>query len=52
MSTATASKPPRSRWFKLIWIVPVVVVGAALIVLAANGIRAIPAVKDLSLIHI
>jgi thiosulfate reductase cytochrome b subunit len=53
MSTATPvpapkpqPKPQRSRWFKLTWIVPLVIVGAALIVLAANGIRSLPAVTD------
>ncbi|HEY4225689.1 MAG TPA: cytochrome b/b6 domain-containing protein [Pseudolysinimonas sp.] len=51
MSTATppssaTPKSPRSRWFKLVWIIPVVLVGAALIVLAARGIRALPAVQD------
>jgi thiosulfate reductase cytochrome b subunit len=48
MSTATPATPktPRSRWFKLVWIIPVVLVGAVLIVLAARGIRALPAVQD------
>jgi thiosulfate reductase cytochrome b subunit len=48
MSTATPTTPktPRSRWFKLVWIIPVVLVGAAVIVLAARGIRALPAVQD------
>ncbi len=45
MSTVT-SKPPRSRWFTLVWIVPAVLVGAFLIVLAAKGIRALPAVQS------
>jgi thiosulfate reductase cytochrome b subunit len=45
VSTAT-SKQPRSRWFKLVWIVPAVLVGALLIVLAAKGIRALPAVQS------
>ncbi len=45
MST-TAPTPPRSRWFKLVWAIPAVLIGLALIVLAANGIRGLPAVKD------
>ena len=44
--TAKPVKTPRSRWFKLVWIIPVVLVGAFLIVLAARGIRALPAVQD------
>jgi thiosulfate reductase cytochrome b subunit len=49
MSTAPASKTaktPRSRWFPLVWIVPLVVVGVALIVIAAHVIRGLPAVQD------
>lgn len=47
MSTSTPTSPsPRSRWFKLVWIIPVVLIGAFLIVLAARGIRALPAVQD------
>jgi thiosulfate reductase cytochrome b subunit len=49
MSTAPApktAKTPRSRWFKLVWIAPLIVVGLALIVIAANVIRGLPAVQD------
>ena len=35
-----------SRWFRLVWIVPVLLVLAALAVLAARGIRALPAGQD------
>lgn len=44
--SASSAKTPRSRWFKLLWIIPAAVVGAVLIVLAAKGIRALPAVQD------
>jgi thiosulfate reductase cytochrome b subunit len=40
MSTPTTKKRDRSPWFKLIWIVPIVLVGGAGIVLAANVFRA------------
>ena len=46
MSTPAATQTPRSRWFKLVWIVPLILVGLFLIVLAARGIRALPAVQD------
>ena len=46
MTTATPPKPVRSRWFKLVWIIPVVVIGALLIVLAARWIGALPAIRD------
>jgi thiosulfate reductase cytochrome b subunit len=40
MSTPTTTPSDRSRWFKLIWIVPLVIVAGAIIVLAANAFRA------------
>ena len=43
---AATTSTPRSRWFKLVWIVPVVLVGAALIVFAAQSVRALPAVQS------
>ncbi|MFC5500773.1 cytochrome b/b6 domain-containing protein [Lysinimonas soli] len=43
---AATTTPTRSRWFKLVWIIPIVVVGAFLIVLAAKGIRGLPAVQS------
>ncbi|WP_394771555.1 cytochrome b/b6 domain-containing protein [Lacisediminihabitans sp.] len=36
----------KSRWFKLVWIVPAVLVALFLLVLAARGIRALPAVQS------
>ena len=44
--TTPTPKTPRSRWVKLVWVIPAVLVGAFLIVLAARGIRAVPAVQD------
>ncbi|HEX4402798.1 MAG TPA: hypothetical protein VHZ98_15870 [Galbitalea sp.] len=47
MSVATSQqKPERSRWFKLIWIIPVALVVLAAVVLAARGIRALPSVQS------
>jgi thiosulfate reductase cytochrome b subunit len=47
MSVATSpTRPERSRWFKLVWILPLVVVGLALIVLAAMYVRGLPAVQS------
>jgi len=43
---AARAKTPRSRWFKLVWIIPVVLVGALLIVLAARAISTLPAIRD------
>ena len=40
MSTATPTKSERSRWFKLFWIVPIIVVVGAGIVLLAQAFRA------------
>jgi thiosulfate reductase cytochrome b subunit len=40
MSTPITKKSDRSPWFKLIWIVPIVLVAGAIIVLAANAFRA------------
>ncbi len=36
----------QSRWFALVWIVPVTIVVLALIVLAARGVRALPAMQS------
>ncbi|NNC11166.1 hypothetical protein HII28_04645 [Planctomonas sp. JC2975] len=41
-----AATPPASRWRPLAWIVPVVVVGAAIIVLVTRWFIALPAVAD------
>jgi thiosulfate reductase cytochrome b subunit len=35
-----------SRWFKLVWIIPAALVALAVVVLAAKGIRELPAVKS------
>ena len=35
-----------SRWFRLVWIVPAILVALFLLVLAARGIRALPAVQS------
>lgn len=35
-----------SRWFRLVWIVPALLVAFALVVLAANWLRGLPAVAD------
>lgn len=35
-----------SRWFRLVWIVPALLVGLFLVVLAARGIRDLPAVQS------
>lgn len=43
---APTGKTPRRRWRKLLWIVPLVLVGLLLLVLAARGIRALPSVQD------
>ena len=40
MSTATPTKSERSRWFKLFWIVPIILVVGAGIVLLAQAFRA------------
>jgi thiosulfate reductase cytochrome b subunit len=40
MSTRTTAKSDRSRWFPLVWIIPVVVVVGAAIVFAARAFRA------------
>jgi thiosulfate reductase cytochrome b subunit len=40
MSTPITKKSDRSPWFKLIWIVPIVLVAGAIIVFAANAFRA------------
>jgi hypothetical protein len=36
----------RSRWFRLVWIAPALVVGLLIVVVAAIGIRSLPAVQD------
>jgi thiosulfate reductase cytochrome b subunit len=46
MSTTSTVKSERSRWFKLIWIVPIIVVVLTGIVLAANAFRASTAGSD------
>jgi hypothetical protein len=47
MSVATPqSKPERSRWFKLFWIVPIVIVGAVIVVIIARFVRDLPAVQS------
>lgn len=46
MSTTKPPKTDRSPWFKLVWIVPIVLVAAALIVLAAQAFRASTAGVD------
>ena len=40
MSTTQSTKTERSPWFKLLWIVPIVLVVVALIVLGAQAFRA------------
>ena len=35
-----------SRWFRLVWLIPVIVVAAAIIVLLANWVRGLPAVES------
>lgn len=35
-----------SRWFRLVWLIPVIVVAAAIIVLLANLLRGLPAVQS------
>jgi thiosulfate reductase cytochrome b subunit len=40
MSTPTSTKSPRSPWFKLTWIVPIVIVVGVVIVLLAQAFRA------------
>ncbi|MDJ0348734.1 cytochrome b/b6 domain-containing protein [Cryobacterium sp. PH29-G1] len=35
-----------NRWFRLAWMVPAALVVAAVVVLAANGVRAVPAVES------
>jgi hypothetical protein len=46
MSDATTPTSPRSRWFKLVWIVPVVVVVVAAITVGAQLLRATPVVHS------
>lgn len=48
MSTVGArlSALQKSRWFKLVWIIPAVLVGLFLLVLAMRGIRGLPAVQS------
>ncbi|MHB1172415.1 MAG: cytochrome b/b6 domain-containing protein [Lacisediminihabitans sp.] len=36
----------KSRWFKLVWIVPAILLAVFLVVLAARAIRELPAVRD------
>lgn len=40
-----------SRWFKLVWIVPVIVVACFIIVLIAHGVRSLPAVQSFLLTY-
>ncbi|MDJ0377438.1 cytochrome b/b6 domain-containing protein [Cryobacterium sp. PH31-L1] len=40
-----------NRWLRLAWIVPAVLVAPALVVLAANGVRALPAVESFLLTY-
>jgi thiosulfate reductase cytochrome b subunit len=40
MSTATPTKSERNKWFKLVWIVPIILVAGAGIVLVAQAFRA------------
>lgn len=42
----TGRASSRSRWWRLIWIIPIVLVALALVVLAAKGIRGIPSVES------
>ncbi len=35
-----------SRWFRLVWLIPAIVVAAAIIVLLANWVRGLPAVQS------
>lgn len=35
-----------SKWFKLVWVVPAAIIALALVVLAAQWIRSLPAVED------
>lgn len=47
MSKSTAqATPPRSRWFKLVWIIPLVVVGLAILAIGARLLRGTPDVAD------
>jgi thiosulfate reductase cytochrome b subunit len=46
MSTPTTTTSKRSPWFKLVWIVPIVVVAGIAIVLVAKGFRASDAGRD------
>jgi thiosulfate reductase cytochrome b subunit len=39
MSTASTTKSEHGPWFKLLWIVPIILVGGAVIVLGANAFR-------------
>jgi thiosulfate reductase cytochrome b subunit len=36
----------KNRWFRLVWLVPAILVALVLVVLAAKGIRGLPAVKS------
>ena len=46
MSTPTRTKSPRSPWFRLTWIVPVILVVGVVVVLAAQAFRASAAGRD------
>jgi thiosulfate reductase cytochrome b subunit len=48
MSTSTPTKPTaaRSKWFRLVWIVPAALVVLLAVVLAAKGLRGLPAVQS------
>jgi thiosulfate reductase cytochrome b subunit len=46
MSTTRSAKSDRSPWFKLIWIVPIILVAAAIVVTAARTFRASDAGSD------
>ncbi|EMY35034.1 thiosulfate reductase cytochrome subunit beta (membrane anchoring protein) [Arthrobacter crystallopoietes BAB-32] len=45
-SMKTKSAASRSKWTKLYWIVPAILVGLLAVVLAAKGLRGLPAVQD------
>ena len=45
-STKTKSAASRSKWSKLLWVIPAILVGMFLVVLAAKGLRELPAVQQ------
>jgi thiosulfate reductase cytochrome b subunit len=45
-STPTKSAAAKSKWFKLVWILPVALVVLLAVVLAARGLRGLPAVQS------